>query len=216
MLTLDRETFTTKRAPMAKDAGCAKQADSLAAFSLLWCAQQALLLFYTLASPFDKLQAVLVAAAALSSAWPPALCAALAARIYANATCWPNAWESHFWCAQTDAALLAALALQMASAHAGRLTGAQRACALRDAFGVARWQVAFFYASAAVFKINSSFLDHRHSCASLYLAQLLVAYLPETLAAAPHTLVPLVRQLRGSHRLSIPSATAARHTWCAP
>ena len=48
--------------------------DGLAAFTLLWCAQQALLLFYTqLASPFDKLQALLVAAAALSSAWPPAL-----------------------------------------------------------------------------------------------------------------------------------------------
>ena len=32
--------------------------DGLAAFTLLWCAQQALLLFYTgLASPFDKLQA---------------------------------------------------------------------------------------------------------------------------------------------------------------
>ena len=67
------------------------QVDGLAAFTLLWCAQQALLLFYTqLASPFDKLQALLVAAAALSSAWPPALCAALVARIFANVTCWPK------------------------------------------------------------------------------------------------------------------------------
>ena len=170
--------------------------DGLAAFTLLWCAQQALLLFYTgLASPFDKLQALLVAAAALSSAWPPVLCAALAARIYANVACWPNAWESHFWCAQTDAALLAALVLQMASAPAGigRLSSERRAFALQDANRVARWQLAFFYASAFVFKLNSSFLDHRYSCASPYLAQLLAAYLPESLAASPHALAPIVR-----------------------
>ena len=65
--------------------------ESLSAFTVLWCAQQALLLFYTqLASPFEKVQALLVAAATLSSAWPPALCAALAARIYANVACWPK------------------------------------------------------------------------------------------------------------------------------
>ena len=90
-----------------------------------------------------------------------------------------SAWESHFWCAQTDAALLAAVALQVASAPAGRLSGARRASALQDANRVARWQLAFFYASAFVFKLNSSFLDHRYSCASPYLAQLLAAYLPE-------------------------------------
>ena len=68
-----------------------KASDCLSAFTLLWCAQQALLLFYTqLASPFEKAQALLVAAATLSSAWPPALCAALAARIYANVACWPK------------------------------------------------------------------------------------------------------------------------------
>ena len=103
-----------------------------------------------------------------------------------------SAWESHFWCAQTDAALLAAVALQVASAPAGRLSGARRASALQDANRVARWQLAFFYASAFVFKLNSSFLDHRYSCASPYLAQLLAAYLPEALAA-PHALAPLVR-----------------------
>ena len=58
--------------------------DCLSAFTLLWCAQQALLLFYTqLASPFEKAQALLVAAATLSSAWPPALCAALCAALAA-------------------------------------------------------------------------------------------------------------------------------------
>jgi Co/Zn/Cd efflux system component len=71
-------------------AAMAHARDGLAAFTLLWCAQQALLLFYTqLASRFDRVQALLVAAAALSSAWP-ALCAALIARIYANVACWPK------------------------------------------------------------------------------------------------------------------------------
>ena len=167
--------------------------DALAAFSLLWCAQQALILFYTqLASPFDKLQAFLVAAAVLSSAWPPALCAALAVRIYANVVCWPNAWESHFWCAQTDTALLATLLMQMTAAS--RLSSEQRTSALADANRVVRWQLGFFYASAAVFKLNSSFLDHRYSCASPYLAQLLAAYLPES---SPHALAPLVNLAPG-------------------
>ena len=40
--------------------------------------------------PAGEAQALLVAAATLSSAWPPALCAALAARIYANVACWPK------------------------------------------------------------------------------------------------------------------------------
>jgi len=44
-----------------------------------------------------------------------------------------------------------------------------------------------------VFKLNSSFLDHRYSCSSPYLAQLLTAYLPESLAREPQALAPLVR-----------------------
>ena len=184
--------------------------DGLAAFSLLWAAQQALILFYTgIASPFDRLQALLVAASALSSGWPPVLCAALAVRIYANCEPWPNAWESHFWCAQTDAALLLSLVAQLLSGSGGglsiSLSNAQRSFALRDANRVVRWQLAFFYSSAALFKhqrsflataasrtflcnknrpcrLNSSFLDHRYSCASPYVAQLLTAYLPDTLS----------------------------------
>ncbi|EOD29388.1 hypothetical protein EMIHUDRAFT_204043 [Emiliania huxleyi CCMP1516] len=147
--------------------------DGLAAFSLLWAAQQALILFYTgIASPFDRLQALLVAASALSSGWPPVLCAALAVRIYANCEPWPNAWESHFWCAQTDAALLLSLVAQLLSGSGGglsiSLSNAQRSFALRDANRVVR--------------LNSSFLDHRYSCASPYVAQLLTAYLPDTLS----------------------------------
>ena len=44
-----------------------------------------------------------------------------------------------------------------------------------------------------MFKLNSSFLDHRYSCSSPYLAQLLTAYLPESLAREPQALAPLVR-----------------------
>ena len=141
--------------------------DGLAAFSLLWAAQQALILFYTgIASPFDRLQALLVAASALSSGWPPVLCAALAVRIYANCEPWPNVWESHFWCAQTDAALLLSRVAQLLSGSGGglsiSLSNAQRSFALRDANRVVRWQLAFFYSSAALFKHQQ--LLPRHGC----------------------------------------------------
>ena len=73
--------------------------------------------------------------------------------------------------------------------YAGVRRAEQRSSALQDASRVARWQLAFFYASAAVFKLNSSFLDHRYSCASIYFAQLLDAYIPPALVSAHPTLV---------------------------
>ena len=45
-----------------------------------------------------------------------------------------------------------------------------------------RSQLVYFYAAAAFFKINTAFLDPRYSCASPYVAQLLAAYLPDTLS----------------------------------
>jgi hypothetical protein len=166
--------------------------DGLAALSLLWCMQQALILFFgQLASRFDQFQAVLVAGTVLTGAWPPVLCAALAARIYANSyAVFPNAWESLYWCAQTDVALLLSLLVQMRRSSTLTIFPDQRADAVHDAIKVMRWQIASWYLSAAFFKINSSFLDHRYSCASPYVAQLLAAYLPSSLSF--DELAPLV------------------------
>lgn len=167
--------------------------DALATISLLWCMQQGLILFFTqLTTRFDQLQAVLVAGTVVSGAWPPVLCAALAARIFANSYfVFPNAWESLYWCAQTDAALLLSLLTQMKRSSTLSIFPDQRADAVHDALKVMRWQISGWYLSAAFFKLNTSFMNHRYSCASPYVAQLLAAYLPRTLAT-PAELAPLV------------------------
>ena len=89
--------------------------DSLGALAFLWCMQQALILFFgQLATRFDQFQALLVASTVLTGTWAPIFCAALVARIYANTyAVFPNAWESLYWCAQTDIALLSSMVLQM-------------------------------------------------------------------------------------------------------
>ncbi|KAJ1472830.1 hypothetical protein T484DRAFT_1974463 [Baffinella frigidus] len=182
--------------------------DSLAALSLIWCLQQALMLsFAKLSTPFDQIQALLLVLTVFTAASPSVLCAALLCRIYASTIAvFPHAWESLYWCAQTDLALLLALLTQMKRArdvHAVKFGGwlclsainlfpAQRAAVVHDASIVMRWQLAGWYLSAAFFKLNSSFLDHRYSCASPYLAQLLAAYLPPTLATTEMAkLVPI-------------------------
>ena len=168
--------------------------DALSALSLIWSVQQALILsFAKLASPFDKLQATLVGLTVLSSGWPPFLCFALVTRIYANITVFPNGWESLFWCAETDLALLLAIVVQMVRASRWSIFSDQRNAVVQDASLVVRWQLAGWYLSAAFFKLNSSFFDHRYSCASPYLAQLLAAYLPQHLATPADlaTLVPI-------------------------
>ena len=168
--------------------------DALHAISLLWCMQQALILFYgQLASRFDQVQALLVAGTALSGTWPPLFVAALAVRIYANSLMvFPNAWESLYWCAQTDLAIMLSILIQMRRSSTLSIFSDQRHDAVVDACKVIRWQLAGWYLSAAVFKINSSFLDHRYSCASPYIAQLLAAYRPAAFAGDLVEVAPLV------------------------
>jgi hypothetical protein len=164
----------------------------LTAYARVWAVQQALILAFTgLASRWSQAQALLVAAAALSGA-PGAVACALAVRIVDCLRIFPHAWESHYWCAQTDAALL--LALLIEAALGPRATPADKASAepresggeraLREAAATVRWQMALFYASAAFWKLNSSFLDARYSCSSIYMAQLLAGYLPPSVAAS--------------------------------
>ncbi|KAJ1459572.1 hypothetical protein M885DRAFT_613180 [Pelagophyceae sp. CCMP2097] len=170
--------------------------DSLAALSLIWCLQQALILsFGKLSTRFDQIQALVLALTVLTAASPSVLCVALLCRIYANTVAvFPNAWESLYWCAQTDLALLLALLTQMKRVRDARvvevggwlrlsaMNPAHRGAVVHDASIVMRWQLAGWYLSAAFFKLNSSFFDHRYSCASPYLAQLLAAYLPPSVA----------------------------------
>ena len=165
--------------------------DGLAALALIWSAQQALILYAS--DLVCSVQAALIAATILTSAWPPVLCCALATRVHANISPWPHGWESHYWCATTDLTLLLVLVAHMANQGAS-LPGTARSAALADGSRIIRYQVGFYYLSAAFFKINTSFLDHRYSCASPYLAQLLAAYVPH---ATPADLAPFVKLAPG-------------------
>lgn len=189
--------------------------DSLEAIAFLWCMQQALILFFgQLATRFDQFQAFLVAITVLTGAWAPAFCCALIVRVYSNTyAVFPNAWESLYWCAQTDLALLTSLVLQMRRSSTLNIFPDQRTDAAADATRVMQWQIAGWYLSAAVFKLNTSFLDHRYSCASPYVAQLLAAYLPPSLASAAE-LAPIVAYapalvLIGEGTLSVALVAAA-------
>ena len=154
--------------------------DGLTALALVWSLQQALILYAS--GLACSLQTVLVAALVFTAAWPPTLCCALAVRVLASLSLWPHAWESHYWCATTDFTLLLALVTRLAEKRSLSLLAAERTAAVTDASRIVRYQVAVYYLSAAFFKLNTSFLDHRYSCASPYLAQILAAYVPQTLA----------------------------------
>lgn len=195
----------------------------LRTYARMWGVQQALILaFGGLRSSGHQIQAALIGGGALLGA-PALLAPALFLRAYECASAWPNAWESHYWCAQTDVALLLALFVEFlegprpmlsGSAAGGGTNGARSSascaapkgqqqehlpspqslsmtlwrvnaasdCALREAARTVRWQLVCFYGSAALLKLNSSFLDPRYSCASIYMAQLLGGYLAPSLA----------------------------------
>ena len=81
----------------------------------------------------------------------------------------PFLWEVEVWAIIMDVTLLAA-----------QLDVSRAAPAIRA-------QMIVFYAGAAFWKINSSFLDSSTSCGTVFFAQLLTAYGPVWLAEAPAT-----------------------------
>ena len=86
---------------------------------------------------------------------------------------WPFMWASEIIGGLTDLSVV--LHLIAADRH------------VDDSNGVGlsvRRQVAWFYVFAGFWKLNTSFLDHRYSCASVFIAQLLDAHAP------PHLLTP--------------------------
>ena len=123
---------------------------------------------------------------------------ALAVRVLASLSLWPHAWESHYWCATTDFTLLLALVTRLAEKRSLSLLAAERTAAVTDASRIVRYQVAVYYLSAAFFKLNTSFLDHRYSCASPYLAQ---------------TSPPMCRK-RSPRRPIWLSSSRSHHLWC--
>ena len=90
---------------------------------------------------------------------------------------WPFMWASETIGGLTDLAIVWHLML----ADVDRSSASQLTAGL--GFSIRR-QVAWFYGFAGFWKLNTSFLDHRYSCASVFFAQILDCYVP------PHLLTP--------------------------
>lgn len=103
----------------------------------------------------------------------------------------PFLWASETIGGLTDLAVVVHILVFGSSGPNGRASSAASAVpadddeTLNNALGTSmRRQVAWFYFFAGFWKLNSSFLDHRYSCASVFMSQLLDAYVP------PHLLSP--------------------------
>ena len=90
---------------------------------------------------------------------------ALVHRLYDTWSHIPVVFDMYYWCFQTDAALLFLLLLAPASAS--------RASLATWWARMVRVQLAFFYGAAAYWKLNTSFLTPRVSCAPMFFLTLL-------------------------------------------
>ena len=133
-------------------------ASPMHAYALVWASHTLLQLCV---QPFLfplSLRFVIIIVTCGLALWPSrrTFSAALLLRNLARAVRAPFVWDSEFWLALTDAATLVSM---RCSAEPGELPH------------VGRWtrqQLAWCYAAAAFFKLNSSFLDSRVSCAPIF------------------------------------------------
>jgi|ERR1712216_590543 len=83
----------------------------------------------------------------------------------------PCIYDKDWWCILTDLSLCLMLVV-------GRIQGASDATLLADIAWTERWQMALVFAAAGLWKLNWDFVDERASCASIFVSQWSVAYLP--------------------------------------
>jgi uncharacterized membrane protein YphA (DoxX/SURF4 family) len=126
----------------------------------------------------------------------------------------PVMWDSYYWCLQVDGGLLLCvgyLALVRglsADSHADSLAAWWAT--------TARQQLAIFYLAAGVWKVNTSFLDARTSCAPIFVLTLLqtLGYTPPPLRASQLALlapgVTILGELTIGILLLLPSRAAVR------
>mmetsp|Transcript_50371 Transcript_50371/g.116274 ORF Transcript_50371/g.116274 Transcript_50371/m.116274 type:complete len:571 (-) Transcript_50371:183-1895(-) len=82
----------------------------------------------------------------------------------------PAIWDSCWWAIITDATFVGAALLCCSEEEV-----------IPTCAHLIRWEMGLFYTGAGFWKMNSSFLDPRVSCASIYVASL-ASFLPESLA----------------------------------
>ena len=98
---------------------------------------------------------------------------------------WPFMWASEIIGGLTDVTVV--LHLLVASSRASNPARNKHDDSKQFTAGLSlsmRRQVAWFYFFAGFWKLNTSFLNHRYSCASVFVAQLLDAYAPPHLLTA--------------------------------
>ena len=152
----------------------------------VWCVHELFKLFYApVISPWVATGFGAVLATML---WPstPVACVALSVRLADAVMLMPTIWDSYYWCFQTDGALL----LMTILTRPWRST--KSALTLSSWWSdTVRLQLSVFYLASGVWKINSSFLDVKTSCAPIFMLTLL-----QTLGLSPpNPLASLVARL---------------------
>mmetsp|Transcript_36806 Transcript_36806/g.60927 ORF Transcript_36806/g.60927 Transcript_36806/m.60927 type:complete len:573 (+) Transcript_36806:54-1772(+) len=143
----------------------------LHAWIRFWVLQQCLMLYAAgISLPINAVQVLLLGALGAFPSTPLA-CVSLCVRLSATLHKMPFVWDSYYWCLQTDLVLLLAL-----------LPALARRCSANTALFTAsrtiRVQLALFYLGAGFWKINTSFIHPRYSCAPIFFLQLLASYTP--------------------------------------
>ena len=179
-----------------------------------WCLHEALKLWYIPASPLWKTLSWLIVLASSARPAPKTFALALVVRLADTLSIMPVMWDSYYWCLQIDGGLLLCLGyLAMvrglsADSHADSLAAWWAT--------TARQQLAIFYLAAGVWKVNTSFLDARTSCAPIFVLTLLqtLGYTPPPLRASQLALlapgVTIVGELTIGILLLLPSRAAVR------
>ena len=179
-----------------------------------WCLHEALKLWYIPASPLWKTLSWLIVLASSARPAPKTFALALVVRLADTLSIMPVMWDSYYWCLQVDGGLLLCvgyLALVrglLADSHADSLAAWWAT--------TARQQLAIFYLAAGVWKVNTSFLDARTSCAPIFVLTLLqtLGYTPPPLRASQLALlapgVTILGELTIGILLLLPSRAAVR------
>lgn len=87
----------------------------------------------------------------------------------------PFIWDHECWAMWTEFTFVLILGWESISGE----KGGEGSSAILRVFAVVRTQMVILYFSAATWKLTTSFLDHRTSCGTLLVLELLSSYLPE-------------------------------------
>ena len=181
-----------------------------------WCLHEALKLWFIPASPLWKTLSWLIVLASSARPAPESFALALVVRLADTLSIMPVMWDSYYWCLQVDGGLLLCLGY-LALVRGQLLSADSHADSLAAWWATtARQQLGIFYLAAGVWKVNTSFLDARTSCAPIFVLTLLqtLGYTPQPLRAKQLALlapgVTIAGELTIGILLLLPSRAAVR------